>query len=285
MPQHFSFLEPVQGVSNLPPDAVAEPLHDVLSSAGAYLLSRAPRSRRIQALDRSLGGLASDDQSDRRIMWLAGQGMRTGWDRVKNVISRLGEASRTVLEIPDRAPLVVSGSCQAALMFGSFAPDIGEDDILPLAHTMVELSSSDGESSAMVELRRSVAAIAFNFPWYQGYDLADALHEELEMKYARGTCVDIGGMVKGLGIEVIELELSDRDIRGVSIAGQDHRPASVSTRDTIGMLIRSDYDLRSPTSSVTCCSIATKDVVSQLRVAPGHLAASKSARTPSPRCC
>ena len=176
--------------------------------------ARAPGSPRIQALHRSLGGLASDDHSDRRIMWLAGQGtdeetVRTGWYRVKNVISQLGEASRTVLDIPDRAPLVVSGSCQAALMFGSFAPDIREDDILPLAHTMVELSSSDAESAAMAELRRSVATTAFNSPWSQGYDLAEALHEELEMKYARGGCVDIAGMVEELGIEVIEMKLSE----------------------------------------------------------------------------
>ena len=68
MPQHFSFLEPVQGVSKLPPRDVAEPLHDVLSSASAYLLSQAPKSPRIQALGRSLLGLCSVDESDRRII-------------------------------------------------------------------------------------------------------------------------------------------------------------------------------------------------------------------------
>ena len=228
MPQHFSFLEPVQGVSKLPPGAVAEPLHDVLSSASAYLLSRAPESPRIRALGRSLSDLCSVDESDRRLMWLAGQGtdeesVRTGWDRVKNVISQLGEASHAILEIPARAPLVVSGSCQAALMFGSLAPDIGEQDILPLAGTMVELSSSDGESAAVAELCRSTTITAFDSPWSQGYDLAEALHEDLEMKFVLGARVDIDGMVKDLGIEVASLDLSDQDVRGVSIAGQYHR--------------------------------------------------------------
>ena len=60
-------------------------------------------------------------------MWLAGQGtdqatVRTGWDRVKNIISQLGDASHAILDIPARSSLVVSGSCQAALMFGSLAP-------------------------------------------------------------------------------------------------------------------------------------------------------------------
>ena len=165
-------------------------------------------------------------------MWLAGQGtdeetVRTGWDRVKNAISQLGEASRAVLEIPDRAPLVVSGSCQAALMFGSVAPDLGQQDILPLAQTMVDLSSSATESGAMAELCRSVPISAFDLPWSQGYDLAEGLHEDLDMRFAQETRVDIDKMVQELGIEVIPLALSDEDIRGVSIAGHDHRPGIV----------------------------------------------------------
>lgn len=47
------------------------------------------------------------------------------------------------------------------------------------------------------------------------------------MRFARGACVDIVGMLTELGIEVIDLGLSDKDIRGVSIAGQDHRSGIV----------------------------------------------------------
>ena len=165
-------------------------------------------------------------------MWLAGQGtdeetVRTGWDRVKEVISQLGEASRAVLEMPDPAPLVVSGSCQAALMFGSLAPDIGHQDIMPLARTMVDLSSSYTESEAMVTLCHSVPISAFDLPWSQGYELAETLHEDLHMRFAQEASVDIDRMVQELGIEVIPLELSDKDIRGISIAGHDHRPGIV----------------------------------------------------------
>ena len=232
MPQHFSFLEPVQGVSKLAPDAVAEPLHDVLSSAVAYLLSRAPGSPRIQALDRSLGGLVSDDQSDRRIMWLAGQGsdeitVEAGWDRVKNTISQLGEASHAILDIPARSPLVVSGSCQAALMFGSLAPDVGHQDILPLARKMVELSATGRESASVEELCRRVPMSALDSPWSQGYELAETLHEDLHRRFVRGTRVDISVMVEELGIECTDLELSDEEVLGVSVAGEDHRPGIV----------------------------------------------------------
>lgn len=232
MPFHFSFLESVQGSSRLPPRDVAEPLHDVLSSASNYLLTQAPDSARIQALDRSLRGLSSVDESDRRIMWLAGLGtdektVRTGWDRVQNVIAQLGEASRAVLEIPDPAPLVVAGSCQAALLFGSLAPNIGHQDIVPLARTMVDLSSADRESAAMTERCRSVPLTAFDPPWSQGYELAEALHQDLDMRFVLEARVDVAILVQELGIKVIDLELSDKNIRGVSIAGKDHRPGIV----------------------------------------------------------
>lgn len=153
--------------------------------------------------------------------------MRTGWERVKNAISQLGEASHAILDIPARSPLVVSGSCQAALMFGSLAPDIECQDILPLARTMVELSSTDPESAAVAELCHRVPMTAFDLPWSQGYELAQTLHEDLDRRFMRGSRVDIAGMVQKLGIEVIDLALSDKNIRGVSIAGKDHHPGIV----------------------------------------------------------
>ena len=236
-PLHFSFLESVQGSSTLAPRDVAEPLHEVLSSASDYLLAQAPESPRIQALDRSLRELCSIDESDRRIMWLAGQGtdeqtVSTGWQRVKNIVAQLGEASPGILRIPDSSPLVVSGSCPAALMFGSLAPDVAEQDILPLARTMVDLSSSDGESAALAALGRAEPISVFGSPsWAQGYDLAESVHEELNWMFAQDASVDIDSLIDWLGVQVVELELSDRDVRGVAIAGPGHCPGiAVNTR-------------------------------------------------------
>ena len=66
MPDHFRFLESEQGVSVLEPSKVADPLHQVLSDAGGYLLSLAPESPRIKALVGSLQDLNSE-QPDRFI--------------------------------------------------------------------------------------------------------------------------------------------------------------------------------------------------------------------------
>ena len=99
MPEHFRFSESVRGVGRLAPRDVAEPLHDVLSNACDYLHSRAPESLRISALHRSIRNLNAIDESDPRLMWLAGLGtdeetVKTGWVRAKGVLAKLGAASR-----------------------------------------------------------------------------------------------------------------------------------------------------------------------------------------------
>ena len=171
-------------------------------------------------------------------MWLAGLGtdektVRTGWARAKGVLTKLGAASRSVLEVPDRSQLVVSGSCQAALMFGSLAPNVDERDILPLAQTMVDLSSTEGESETIRAVSRPAPITGFDSPsWPEGYELAEDLHEDLAMEFATGGYVDIERMIKKLGVRTIQLELSDKDVRGVSIAGPNHCPGIViNTRD------------------------------------------------------
>ena len=238
MPQHFRFSEAVQGVSRLAPRDVAEPLHDVLSNACGYLHSLAPESLRIKALLRSIRDLNAAGESDRRLMWLAGLGtdeetVSSGWARAKGILAKLGAASRSVLEIPDRSQLVISGSCQAALMFGSLAPNVGEQDILPLAQTMVDLSSTEGESDTIRAVSRSVPITGLQSPsWSEGYELAEDLHEDLDMEFVQGDSFDIERMIGKLGIRTIQLALSDEDIRAVSIAGPNHGPGIVvNTQD------------------------------------------------------
>lgn len=231
MPDHFSFLETEQGASRVAPELVAVPLHSVLSNAGDYLASLAPDSRRIKTLVSTLRDLNSCEESDRRVMWLAGLGtdretVRIGWDRAKGILAELGDASHSLLSISAPSPLVVSGSCQAALMFGSLSPDVRRGDILPLARTMVDLSSSDGEPGALSEIRRSVQVSASDPPWSQGYDLAADLHEYLATDFGESS-VDIARIIRVLGIEVIEMTLSDAKVRGVSVAGPRHHPGII----------------------------------------------------------
>ena len=54
MPVHYQFTESERGGALLPPQSVAEPLHDVLSEAGKYLSLLRPDSKRVKVLNGKL---------------------------------------------------------------------------------------------------------------------------------------------------------------------------------------------------------------------------------------
>ena len=151
-PVDFDFVESSSGVMRLPPRDVAEPLHTVISEACEYLLSRVPNSERLTALRHSLMALPRNNQRQRRLMWLAGLGVdepsvRIGWRRAKRWCSEMSEA--TLLRDSERSPLVIDGSCQAALMFGCVAPNIKREDALQLADAIVNLHSDSPRQDAL----------------------------------------------------------------------------------------------------------------------------------------
>ena len=234
-PYRFDIAEaPQGGVYRLPPQAVAEPLHDVLSNASEYLMTLVGQSRRIKALRRRLQTLEDlPRHREQRLMWLAGLGahkdtVRTRWRRAVASLSSLAEAPcRAMLEVSE-SPLVVAGSCQAALMFGSLAPDVREQDVLSLAQTMVDLYAPEG-GSEVTRMAGGAAPVNESMApaWSQGYELADALHEQFHRRFVGEESVHIDKLVETLGVEVKDLELSDEKVRGVSIAGPQHRPGIV----------------------------------------------------------
>ena len=225
------------GFARLPPQAVAEPLHAILSSASEYLSSLGNESRRIEALRRNLQALEGSSEHgedhDQRLMWLAGLGtneitVRTGWRRAVSHFAELAEAPRRAMLEVSESPLVVTGSCQAALMFGSFAPDIREQDVLNLARTMVDLYSPQSDSAAVRTICHAAPIEEPLYPaWSQGYELAEELHQHFDGEFVEDESVNIERLVETLGVTVEELGLSDDRVRGVSIAGPQHRPGIV----------------------------------------------------------
>ena len=274
MPNHFEFLESARGSVRLPPREVAEPLHDVLSGACEYLLSLALEFPRLSALHTVLQGLASEGRHEDRLSWLAGLGMdeqafRTGWQRAKYVMSELSDVPRrAILECSELSPFVVTGSCHAALMFGSLTPDVRENDVLTLAWSMVELYSPQGDPDEVLAISRSAPVDQFATPsWFQGYQLAEEVHERLRMEFVREDLVDIDALVDHLGIEVLELDLSDESIRGVSIAGPQHRPGIVvNTRHDANEHL---YGRRFTLAHELCHLIFDREVGRRLALASG----------------
>ena len=242
MPGHYRFTESERGSADLSPREVAGPLHDVLTDAARYLSSLMPDSERIRVLTESLEALGADGEAqvgtrERRLAWLAGLGavehdVRAGWRRVvKGLSTPDAKPRRAVLETVE-TPLVVTGSCHAALMFGSLAPDVTEQDVRTLARAMIGHYAPEGEPDEIRELCRAepIEESAAQ-PWAQGYELAEEVHQHFNGDFKRGDFVNMDGLLAAFGIRPEKLELSDPGVRGVAIAGPQHRPGIlVNTR-------------------------------------------------------
>ena len=233
---HYQFTESERGCALLPPSSVADPLHDVLSQAARYLSSSLPDSKRIEALNRKLRGVnaagkAGNEARERRLAWLAGlgttgRGVQVGWRRAAARLSGLAAKPRRALLEAEETPLVVTGSCHAALMFGSLAPDVKARDVQELARATVDLYAPEGDTGRIGELGRAApVAESASRPWDQGYELAEEIHEHFDGAFERDDCVDVKALIEALGVRIGTLDLSDEKVRGVSIAGPHHRSA------------------------------------------------------------
>jgi Zn-dependent peptidase ImmA (M78 family) len=232
-PEDFRFTSD-QGVSRQEPVEVANALYDVLREASAHLAAEGQRSERLRALERSVSKLKAASARERRLVWLAGLGtqldsMKEGWQRIRRALSNLKrDAVDAFLQTADE-DLVIRGSCQAALMFGTVSPTIRTEDVKTLAGNIVGLYGARKESSALKKLVRS-EALTSEVAWEQGYKLASALIDDEGLLPADTDFVDIEALLKRLGIARQEIELTDETIRGVAVASPKHQPAVLVNR-------------------------------------------------------
>ena len=224
-PHNVSFIASGPEAARLRPKDVAEPLYEVVKASAEYLSRILPDSSRLADLKRGIRRVATP-RMDGRLMWLAGAGpdnasVQRGWQRLKRWFSELPQAQRsTLMATTSTSPLVVDGSCHAALMYASVTPTITKGDMLTLAGAMVALSSMDPEAEKLAAISRAVPLVTSDRPWFQAYELAEDIHDQLG-----GTdTVDIDATLRELGVEVVEIELDDTSVRGVAVAGPHHRP-------------------------------------------------------------
>lgn len=230
-PAGFDFLECSRRSVRLSPTAVALPLYEALHSASGHLATHAPDRQRPKNLQRELRALRQVGQRQRRLGWLAGLGVdantvQKGFTRAKRWLSNVGGAKRLLEGSFD--PLVVKGNCQAALMFGCVAPAITREDVVRLAQIMVRFSerSAIKDGGALPRFQQ-VAPLAASEgrPWEQGYLLAEDFIERFGPSlFDAAGVVDIFRIMRELGVEAVDLRLSDETIRGVAIAGPRRQP-------------------------------------------------------------
>jgi Zn-dependent peptidase ImmA (M78 family) len=241
-PRGFQF-SATEGRALLNPEEVAVPLYKLVSQALEHLGGPFPGSRRLAALGERARNLAVADQHDARLRWLAGLSttppmsrqllgttteaeIGSAWSGVLEILEKQGNqaALQAALATDDR-PLVIAGSCQAALLFGAVSPTVSESDVRTLAEVLIgQYSPYDVESVGLKSLVRSEPLSAASTPWEQGYDLAESLHDDLQFA---GEWIDVERFVKELGIVRLDRRITDPAVRACSMVGPQHRPTIV----------------------------------------------------------
>ncbi len=229
-PGHYQFLHG-QGRSLTDPATVARALHDVASDAVAFLRSSLPDSERLRTLHDCLIDLRSPHRQPVRTAMLAGLGwakdqVQARWERVSNAIrDQLHKAAGTLIH-PPQTDLVVTGTCQAALMFGSVSPTLQDDELLGLARLLASQYDPHGEPVEIARLANESPLTAIDHPWQSGYALAEELRDQWATIQGEGF-VDVEPAVRDLGVEIRQTRLCDRALRAIAIAGPDYRPIIV----------------------------------------------------------
>ncbi|MGW0602548.1 ImmA/IrrE family metallo-endopeptidase [Streptomyces sp. NPDC002640] len=223
------------GAALLPPHQVANPLFEVATEAISHLHSQHPESARILKVKSALESLRSSTQDEMRLSWLAGlrsyrfrsgvieevgSRVKDSWEQFRKSVGT-SAAAHAALSVEDRTPLVVTGSCQAALLFGSVSPTISEPDVERLASLLVDQYDASGSAHARLEEYAEESLVSLRSPaWEQGYELAESLHDEIQSE----GFVDVDAFLDSLGVQQTSIRLEDVNIRACSLVGPQHLP-------------------------------------------------------------
>ena len=222
--------------ARLPPQEVGDVLYEGLRDAAQHLHQQIPDSPRLSQLVDDLRRLATSDHR-RRLGLLAGfppeaKSPEEYWSQVESYFPAdvTAAAREEVLGVAGNE-LVIAGSCQAALMFGTLSPTVTSRDAMLLAERLVSLSTGAGNGAALTPLVRPVPVQALGGPaWPQGYALARDLWESLGEPAKQSGWVDIEEIYAGLAVSIEEVHLDDAKIRAIAIAGPKHRPTVLVNR-------------------------------------------------------
>ena len=218
------------GYARLKPLQVAEPLHEVVLEAAKYMRTRLPQSQRLTSLVKNIERIRRGDE-EKRLAWLAGLGKLAndyvrGWKKVRGRFKKELRGEIEAVFGAEHQDLLIGGSCQAALMFGSVSPAIDAKDAINLAEQMVRHYSTKGDPGQLREHISTEPLEADEKIWDQGYRLADRLLKAIKLPASGQSWIDVKTCMSKMGVSVdMDFELRDSSIRAVSIAGPQHTPA------------------------------------------------------------
>lgn len=229
------FLAP-EGTQFVDPQAVAQPLYEILSCAAEWLHERLPGSKQCEELVDAVNDLRSPERAEQRTAWVAGLGSNqkeivSRWRRIRESVERAGTkagaaAVDAILGPRSETDVVLSGSCAAALLFGSAAPSVAEADALSLAEHLLEAydpAPADGLADAVWDVDLDPRQP----PWKHGYELADELLEEFDEHFEIEPWkseIPVEAFLRDHGVRIDEIHLSDANLRAVSFVSEHHSP-------------------------------------------------------------
>jgi Zn-dependent peptidase ImmA (M78 family)/DNA-binding transcriptional ArsR family regulator len=223
--------------ARLHPQDVAHPIHRALLR---MLQARSGEDGAGEALAQLEKVRTSAWRRQERVAWLAGLGTSTDkvksrWEEVTASVQAVAaklvpsaERARAVAAtiVPEDDELVVRGSCQAALLFGSVSPTVSHEDVGRLAEVLIDAYDPAAREARVSALVRDEPIDPYRPAYEQGHWLASALHDELGTP-EDSEWIDLEPLTEELGITVRRLSLGDGELRGVSIASDEHRPTIV----------------------------------------------------------
>jgi IrrE N-terminal-like domain len=240
--ERLSFMAPA-GTLRLAPEEVAEPLFVATRACAEALASRSPGVAEFQALLARVDALSMPERRRLRVALLAGLAesvdrAQERWDHVVAALQRGSTNARAAVLELEQSEVVVRGSCHAALLFGAVAPTISGRDVETLANLLLAQYQAAGEPEALASLVDDVPVESWARPWEQGYSLAEDLHDRLGDDFApylgrRTGWVDVEALVAALNVDLTSVPLEDPQIRGVSIAGPQHRPTIATNPESV----------------------------------------------------
>jgi Zn-dependent peptidase ImmA (M78 family) len=225
--EDVSFLA-AEGASVVDLVLASSALYAVVTEAVGWLRQECPASTRLARLASTLDALSDAARAEARLGWLAalrefGVGAANRWisirDHYREQTPSPAFQAAFVEGVENRDNLVLTGSCQAALLFGTTSPTISDEDVEVLVKLLIQQYAPTKPARGVEDYVRSELTSQHLRPWEQGYDFAEDLHDKLG-----GGPVDISRLLGQLGIDVREIALNDEHIRAVSLVSLSHVP-------------------------------------------------------------
>lgn len=218
-----------QGRTFQDPLEVAEALHEVLSDGVAWLRLQRPSSERVRELSLAVDQLGLPDRAEERTAWLAGLGhgrpqILDHWQRVVRQAKEISSpaAFQGTFGASSGSGLVLTGSCEAALLFGSASPTIDQSDALDLARLLLDQYQADAPDG-LRDLVRDEPPDPDLPAWEHGYELAESVLEAVGHELTSDR-TDIEKFLRERDVDSKEIALSDRHVRAISFASPHHLP-------------------------------------------------------------